>query len=408
VSYLDEWRRNIRPLLAASLATGTSLPLFAYTNSVFAPHLIKEFGWSRAEFALIGVTMLLTLPVLPLVGRFTDRYGVRRVALTGVLLMPLGFIGYSLMQGDFTTYLVLFTAILMIGSMTGPLVFSRLIAAGFDKAQGMALTVINCTPAVLAIPLAPALNMAIEAYGWRATYLGLGTFVLISGLVSVWLVRDYPPASGTAQATPGAAEAARPARQDYGTIFGAKLFWVIVIAFFLCQLQTQLHSSQMNLMLIENDLTMQMAANVVSVYALGTLLGRLACGAALDLFSTRMVTVISMGLPALGFLLLASDFNSLPVLSAAMFLVGLSVGAESDLICYLVARYFNLRIYSTTLGLLHTASFLSSATGGLIISLTLAVTNSYVPFLYVAAGAIAVGSLLFLFLPKGREAVRIG
>ena len=68
MSYLDEWRRSIRPLAAASLATGTSLSLFAYTNSVFAPHLIKEFGWSRAQFSLIAVTMLLTLPILPLVG----------------------------------------------------------------------------------------------------------------------------------------------------------------------------------------------------------------------------------------------------------------------------------------------------------------------------------------------------
>jgi sugar phosphate permease len=403
LSYIDEWRRSIRPLLAASLATGTSLPLFAYTNSVFAPHLIKEFGWSRAQFALIGVTMLLTLPILPFVGRFTDRLGVRRVALIGVLLMPLGFIGYSMMPGDFTTYLILFTAVLMIGSMTGPLVFSRLIAANFDKAQGLALTVINCTPAVLAIPLAPLLNLAIEAYGWRMTYLVLGAFVLVAGLVAVALVKDDPPPSGAA-----APEAPRAAREDYGIILKSKLFWVIVAGFFLCLLQTQLHSSQMNLMLIENDLTMQMAANVVSVYALGTLVGRIVCGITLDLYSTRVVTVISMGLPALGFLLLASDMNSLAVVSAAMFLVGLSVGAESDLICYLVSRYFKLRIYGTTLGLVHTTTFLSSAAGGLAISLTLALSDSYVPFLYIAAGSIALGSMLFVLLPKGREAEKIG
>lgn len=403
MSYIDEWRRSIRPLLAASLATGTSLPLFAYTNSVFAPHLIKEFGWSRAQFALIGVTMLLTLPILPFVGRFTDKLGVRRVALIGVLLMPLGFIGYATMQGDFTSYLVIFTAVLMVGSMTGPLVFSRLIAANFDRAQGLALTVINCTPAVLAMPMAPLLNMTIEAYGWRSTYLMLGGFVLVCGLIAVALVREDAPAPGTP-----APEPAKPAREDYALIFRSKLFWVIVIGFFLCLLQTQLHSSQMNLMLIENDLTMQTAANVVAVYALGTLIGRIVCGITLDLYSTRAVTVISMGLPALGFLLLASDMNSLAVVSAAMFLVGLSVGAESDLICYLVARYFKLRIYGTTLGLVHTTTFLSSAAGGLAISLTLALSDSYVPFLYIAAGSILLGSVLFWLLPPGREANKIG
>ena len=403
MSYLDEWRRSIRPLAAASLATGTSLSLFAYTNSVFAPHLIKEFGWSRAQFSLIAVTMLLTLPILPLVGRLTDRLGVRRVALIGVLLMPLGFIGYSMMQGSFTAYLVIFTAVLMIGSMTGPLVFSRLIAANFDRAQGLALTVINCTPAVIAIPLAPALNLSIEAFGWRVTYLALGAFVLVCGLIAILLVKDDQAPSGAAMP-----EAPRPAREDYAIILKSKLFWVIVAGFFLCLLQTQLHSSQMNLMLIDNNLTLQMAANVVSVYALGTLIGRIVCGITLDLYSTRAVTVISMGLPAFGFLLLASDMNSLPVISFAMFLVGLSVGAESDLICYLVSRYFKLRIYGTTLGLVHTTTFLSSAAGGLAIGLTLMLSDSYVPFLYVAAGSIVVGSALFWLLPKGREAIKIG
>jgi hypothetical protein len=74
----------------------------------------------------------------------------------------------------------------------------------------------------------------------------------------------------------------------------------------------------------------------------------------------------------------------------------------------LVSRYFKLRIYGTTLGLVHTTTFLSSAVGGLAIGLTLMVSDSYTPFLYIAAGSILVGSLLFLLLPKGREAVKIG
>jgi sugar phosphate permease len=285
-------------------------------------------------------------------------------------------------------------------------VFTRVIAGNFVRAQGLALTVVNCTPAVLAFALAPALNMCIEAIGWRATYLVLGAFVLVCGLIAVMLVgKEVPRGEGKG---PVPDEAPKAARVDYGIILRSKVFWVIVFGFFLCLLQTQLHSSQMNLMLIENDLSTQMAANVVSVYAFGTIVGRIVCGLALDRYSTQAVTVISMGLPAFGFLLLASDMNSLPVISFAMFLVGLSVGAESDLICYVVARYFKLRIYGTTLGLVHTTTFLSSAAGGLAISLTLMLTDSYVPFLYVVAASIIAGSVLFLMLPKGREFEKIG
>ena len=91
-----------------------------------------------------------------------------------------------------------------------------------------------------------------------------------------------------------------------------------------------------------------------------------------------------------------------------MFLVGVSVGAESDLICFLVARYFKLSIYGTTLGLVHCVSFLASAAGGVAVSFTLARYDSFTPFLWVLAGTITLGSLMFLLLPKGRDVAKIG
>ena len=85
---------------------------------------------------------------------------------------------------------------------------------------------------------------------------------------------------------------------------------------------------------------------------------------------------VSMILPALGFLLLGSADPGYAVVATAMFLVGLSVGAEIDLLAFLVARYFKLRIYNSTLGLLICTSFLSSAAGALGVSYTLGVTTA--------------------------------
>ena len=403
-SYWGELLQHIKPLTAASLGVGTSLPLFAYTNSVFAPHLIEEFGWSRAQFALISLTMLTTLFVLPVIGRLTDKIGVRRVALAGTLLIPLCFAAYALQTGSFSVYALVFTATLAVASLTSTLVYSRLIAQAFERAQGLALTVMNCAPAVIAIPAIPLLNWCIEHYGWRAAYIGLGTFVTVAGLIAVGLTEPYKPQA--AAVTPGLAS--RRAREDYSVIFRSKVFWVIVIAMFLCLLQTQLHSSQMNLMIIDQGMTRQGAAMIASVYAFGTIVGRVLCGLALDHWSTRMVTAVSMGIPAIGFAMLGSNFDTVTVVTAAMFLVGVSVGAESDLICFLVARYFKLSIYGTTLGLVHCVSFLASASGGVAVSFTLARYDSFTPFLWVLAGAIAVGSVLFLLLPREGRFEKIG
>jgi MFS family permease len=402
-SYLGEFRQNIRPLAAASLGAGTSLPLFAYTNSIFAPHLIHQFGWSRGQFALVGLTMLATLPFLPIVGRLTDLFGVKRIALTGTLLLVPCFIAYSLMQGSFALFLGIFTAVLIIGSMTSTLTYARLVVESFERARGLALTVMNCVPAVLAIGGVPLLNWSIETYGWRASFLGLGAFAFVVGLIAVLLIPPRLAAEPIEKADP--AQRPHAAREDYGIILRSRVFWFIIIGMFLCMLQTPLHSSQMNLMLLDNHLTTQTASNIVSVYAFGTIVGRIGCGLALDRFATPIVTAISMGIPAIGYFLLSTSWDAIGIITFSMFLVGLSVGAESDLVGYLVARYFKMRIFNTVSGLMFTGSFLVSATGALLISLTLRLTDSFAPFLMLVTGSIVIGSLLFLQLPKTREKV---
>jgi MFS family permease len=246
LSYLGELRQNIRPLAGASLGIGTSLPLFAYTNSVFAPFLIEDFGWSRAQFALIGLTMLATLPFFPIIGRLADRIGVRRVALAGTLLTVPGIVGYSMMTGSFTVYVILFTYVLIAASMTSSLTYTRVVAENFVRAQGLALTIVNCVPPLLAMPLIPLLNWMIEHIGWRTSFLVLAIFCLVCGLIAVALIP--PPRPKDAAAEP-VAEGPRPG--DYSIILRSRVFWIILVGMFLCLLQTQLHSSQMDLMLID-------------------------------------------------------------------------------------------------------------------------------------------------------------
>jgi MFS family permease len=404
MEYFGEFRQQWRPLAAASLGSAVSLPLFAYTNSAFAPHLIKAFGWSKAQFALVGLATLSTLLILPLIGRFTDRFGVRTVAILGTALVPLCFVAYSRMDGSFASYVAIFIAILALGSMTGPMVYSRLVVENFRRATGLALTVVNSAPPLLAMILVPLLNISILQHGWRASYLMLGAVVLVLSAAAILLIppRREPVATGHA----GSLETL-PSSQAFRLILRSRVFWLIMAGTLLCLIQLQLHASQMNLMLIDNGLSTQQAAGVVSIYALSTIVGRIGCGLALDRFSTPVVTFVSMILPALGFLLLATDLDTYPVIVLAMCLAGLSMGAESDLLGFLVARYFSMRIYATTLSLLFSASFLSSAFGAVLISASLQRYGTFGPFLYGTAGSIFVGSLFFLFLPRGRD-VMIG
>src|SRR3546814_20404981 len=87
---------------------GAGLSINLYVTSIFTPYILADFGWSDSEFALVGTTTIVVLFCMPIIGRLTDRFGVRRIAATGVLAMPLSFIAFSLYRGGIGGYAVLY------------------------------------------------------------------------------------------------------------------------------------------------------------------------------------------------------------------------------------------------------------------------------------------------------------
>jgi MFS family permease len=404
MTYFGELRRHWRPLAAASIGCGSGLMLFSYTTTTFAPFLINAFHWSRSQFALLGLTMISTLLIMPFIGRFTDAMGVRRMALLGTLLIPPCFIAFSIMQGNFVVFLLISACVLATGSLTSPIVYTRLIAENFTISRGLALTIVTCTPALLGAIAAPLLTSINEIWGWRIGYRILAAWVVIGNIIAVLLIPSG--AAGARESVEPKASPGPPTTRQTGAfraIIFMPIFWIILAAFVFCMLPTSLHSAQMSLMLADRGLTPQKAAGLISVYAIATVVGRLACGLALDQFSTRWVAMISMVLPAIGFAMIATNPGALVPIGIAMFMVGLSQGAENDLTSFLVARYFPLRIFSTTLSLVLCGVYFAAATGSLILSFTLSRSDSFVPFLAIVSGFVLVGSLLFLLLPRSVE-----
>ena len=88
MTYLGELRVNWRFLAAAGMGMTAGYLLVNYIGNLFTPHLIEEFGWSRGDIALIGATAFLGILGQPIVGRLADAFGVKRVALIGVISAP--------------------------------------------------------------------------------------------------------------------------------------------------------------------------------------------------------------------------------------------------------------------------------------------------------------------------------
>lgn len=156
-------------------------------------------------------------------------------------------------------------------------------------------------------------------------------------------------------------------------------------------------------MLLEHDVTSTQAGFMVSVFAAGVIVGRFAAGLALDRVPTYLVAAIGMGLPCIGLFILASDVRVLWLLALSVALLGLSFGAEADILGYAAARYFDIHIYGTVLGLLTAAVGGAITLGSTLLSITLWKTDSFRLFMLIAGVAVLIGSINFLSLKRAER-----
>jgi len=397
MSYFGEFKSHWRAVLASALGMGAGLSINSYVTALFAPYLMQAFGWTKAQYALMGTTIMVTLFCLPIVGRLTDVFGVRRIAVVGAVSTPLAYITLSLFSGDIYDYLVIMILQVIFGSTTTATVYSRLVAERFVRARGLALAVVAGWPAAVGAIGIPLVTHVIETQGWRAGYRALAVYSLIVGSVALLLIPRTAVVSG------GPVTTRQRARADYSALARNPTFWLIVAGVFLCNLPQTLNTMQFSVMLVDNGVTTAQAGMMLSVFAVGVVIGRFACGVALDRLPSHVVATITMGLPSIGLFIIASGLDTVSALSFAAVLLGLSMGAEGDVYAYLAVRHFGVQIYSSVLGLTTAVLGIATSLGSILLSMTLAWTNTFALFVMLSGIITVVGSALFMLL--GRESV---
>ncbi|MGE2731248.1 MFS transporter [Mycolicibacterium vaccae] len=394
MSYFGELKTNWQPLAAATAGLSAGLSLSAYTNAAMGPQFLEAFDWSRSDFVLTGTITLLTFVFLPVYGRLTDLFGVRRVAVFGVVGLPACWIAYAMMSGPIWQYFAINVVLIALGVATTPAIYSRIVATCFVKARGLALAIAISGPPLLGAILAPLLDVVNRNYGWRAGCLTVAVVIAVIGVLALLLVPK------TDAATRDVARQ-RNSKGDYRAIARNPVFWILLTGVLLCNLYHTVTTSQLGVMLADSA-PGETVAVLISVFATAVIVGRFVCGVALDRFPPHLVAAIAMGLPGLGCVLIASPWNSITALVVAVCCLGAAWGAEGDVIAYLVARRFDLTMYSTVLSILSAAIGVSSALGALILSWTLKAGPSFNGFLTFAGAAAFIGGALLLLLGRVR------
>ena len=206
------WRVVLAACLGVMAGFGS---LFVYTFTVFVKPLGAEFGWSReavsSGFAIGAVTVGLCSPLL---GRWIDRYGPRRIILPCMTVFGCGIASLSLLRSGIWQFYVTCFVLGVVGNGAAHLAYSRSISTWFQRRLGMALAFVMVGSGLGAMILPVVAQSIISRSGWRAAYAALGGIALLLGLPLSWRYireRGSLKAESAPVAHSGMTLAARPA-----------------------------------------------------------------------------------------------------------------------------------------------------------------------------------------------------
>jgi MFS family permease len=376
-------------LVGATLGGGLSaISIVGYTFGFFMPGLEAEFGWGRSAIgAAVSIFLLGLLVLMPVAGRLADRFGSRRVALAAIIVATLAFAIASRSIVSLWTLYATYAAFAVGAAGTSAIVYSRALNSWFNRARGLALGIMisgtGITTAVMPFVLPPV----IASYGWRSGYLLLAVIVALPLLVALPLVRERPSSGAAGKATDG---------MTMHEILRTRTFWILAFAI-LCispvfsGVTTHLAPAYRDLG--ATDLQVQ---TMMSALGISMIIARPVIGLALDRFRPPLVAACALLGPGLALAVAGQAGPGFAIVVALA--VGIGVSAESDLMAFIVSRYFGMKAYGEAYGWLFSVSTLGLALGPILGGLAFDAFGDYRLAFLAAAGLCAVGAAAFLSL----------
>lgn len=368
-----------------------------YGLPFFYDFWVIEFGWSRATitsgnaFGKIIVGPLFGF----LAGWIIDKFGPRRLMLSGIVKGGFALIGLSVMTSIWQFYIFyLFNA---LGYMCGgPLPNQVLISRWFTTARGRAMGVAYLGVGIggMLVPqIAKSLNLN---FGWRDSLMILGVLMIVIAFPMAWFTKEHPD-SIVQRAKDEQSES--PLRN----ILKGWPFYLLVIGS-MCSIGAVAGTSQNLKLFFSLDLkySQQQAANVLSIVLGASIIGRLFMGWLADRIAKKYVMMIIYSLVAASIPLLY--FPSVPgVIYIFAFLFGIALGGDYMIIPFMAAELFGVRVMGRVMGLVITADGLAEAFAPMLAGWLRDRTGSYANGFAALILLAIVGTIAISFLPKKTE-----
>jgi cyanate permease len=255
----------------------------------------------------------------------------------------------------------------------------------FDNARGTALGLAQTATGFAGALIPPLLVPYVAEHGWRQGYVALALVAFLSMPVVLLLIGDLRRQ----------AHAGQPRTMTTGLTVGQAIrtpvFGMLAIVIGLAAIGIGGVIVHLVPMLTDAGLTPAQAGQIAGFLGIAIILGRVLTGIAVDRVFAPRVGMVVFALAACGCGLLS--WGGAAMAPWAAVLIGLAMGAEVDLISYLIARYFGLIAYGRIYGWLYAVFMIGTSIGPVIAGAAFDRFGNYQLGMLMLGAALALASL---------------
>jgi MFS family permease len=377
----------------------------AYTFSAFVGALQKDFEASRGSVSLVfSLAGFLYFGFGLISGPLADRWGARRVAVLGMLLIGAGLAAASLARSLFEVYAAYSLGIgLGVGCSYVPAVGA--VQRWFVRRRGFAsgLAVSGIGVGTLVVP--PLASILIDHVGWRDAYLVLGILAAILGGGLALLIENDPRGRGLGpDGDPMQPEplTMRATGMSVAEAVRSRHFVTLYVACLICAIGVFVPFVHLIPYAVDHGIAPSTAVLLLGVIGVGSTAGRFFLGGLADRIGRRHALLASFAGMA-GALIVWAVSTGFWALAAFAFVYGVFYGGWVALLPAVVMDYFGGRNVSGIIGVLYTSAAFGTLIGPSAAGYAFDLTGSYtIPILVGAAGNIIAAGIMAASAKPGR------
>jgi sugar phosphate permease len=408
------------------IAGVTFLTMLVTAGAVGAPGVLilplqKEFGWQNAEISsALGIRFLLFGLMAPFAAALINRFGMRRIALSALLLIAAGLL-LSLAMTRVWQLVLLWGVVIGLGTGLTALVLGVTVATRwFSTRRGLVTGLLTASSATGQLLFLPLLASVSERLGWRPAVAMVCGALALTAFAVLAFMRDRPAdvgqqpfgqAAGDDAANVAATLPAAPISPWHALREASRtgVFWVLFGTFFICGASTNgLIQTHFIPLCADFGLPAVGAASVLAAMGMFDIVGTIGSGWLSDRYDSRWLLFWYYGLRGLSLMYLPfSDFTFYGLSLFALF-YGLDWIATVPPTVKLTVTRFGRERANLVFGWIFAGHQLGAATAAFGAGVSRTVLLSYLPAFFAAGALCLIAAVLILTLGDRSERKRQG